>query len=123
MARQFASYVKLPSYKESAPRHQTALLNQRLLTTLTMYRIGNIGAAARETTVREWRIIADEIGLEAFGRILDEHVRESRFFPTIAELRARAGLSKLDQDATEINQAWEFVCRFVQKLAPCCRLL
>jgi hypothetical protein len=115
MRRSATNYFTLSSFRESAPRHQIALLNQRLLTTLKMYRIGNFGAEARETTVREWRLIADEIGLEAFDRLLEEHIRESRFFPTIAELRERAGLSRLDQDAIEINQAWEFVCRFVQK--------
>ena len=93
------NYLALPSYKESTPRRQIALLSQRLLTTLTMYRIANFGAEAKETTVREWRMIADEIGLEAFDRILEEHIRESRFFPTIAELRERAGLGKLDLEA------------------------
>ena len=115
MPRPATNYVTLQSYKQSAPRHQIALLNHRLLTTLSMYRIDNFGAEARETTVREWRMIADEIGLEAFDRMLEEHIRESRFFPTIAELRERAGLRKLDRDAVETNQAWEFVCRFVQK--------
>jgi len=115
MRRPATNYFTLSSFKESAPRHQIALLNQRLLATLTMYRIGNFGAEARETTVREWRMIADEIGLQAFDRLLEEHIRESRFFPTIAELRERAGLAKLDQEATEANRAWEFVCRFVQK--------
>jgi hypothetical protein len=115
MARPATNYFTLPSYKESAPRHQIALLNHRLLTTLTMYRISDFGAEAKETTIREWRMIADEIGLEVFDRILDEHIRESRYFPTVAELRERAGLSKLDRDAIEVNQAWEFVCRFLQK--------
>jgi hypothetical protein len=105
----------LLTYRESSPRHQMVLLSQRLQTTLKMFCIVDFGPEAKETTMREWRLIVDEIGLEAFDRILDEHLRESRCFPTIAELRERAGLSKLDQDAIEINQAWEFVCRYVQK--------
>ena len=104
-----------PSYRESSPRHQMVLLGQRLQMTLKMFRIVDFGAEAKEATLREWRLIVDEIGLEAFDHILDEHLREARLFPTIAELRELAGLSKLDQDAIEINQAWEFVCRYVQR--------
>ena len=116
MARAATNYVfTLPRYKESAPKQQIVLLKKRLLTTLTMFRIGNFGAIAKESTVREWRMIADEIGLETFDRILGEHICELRSFPTIEELRTRAGLLKLDPDAIEVNQAWEFVCRFVQK--------
>ena len=115
MARPASTYYTMPGYRQSAPRHQIALLNQRLRTTLTMFRISDFGAEAKDTTVREWRMIVDEIGLKTFDRILDEHIRESRYFPTIAELRNRAELSNLDQNAIEINQAWEFVCRFVQK--------
>lgn len=115
MGRSASTYCTLPGFRKSAPRHQIVLLKHRLRTTLTMFRISDFGTEAKETTVREWRMIADEIGLLAFDRILEEHIRESRFFPTIAELRNRAGLGELDQDAIEINQAWEFVCRFVQK--------
>jgi len=105
----------LLTYKESSPRHQMTLLSQRLLTTLAMFQIRDFGPEAKEATLREWRMIVDEIGLEAFDGILSERIRESRSFPTIAELRARAGLGKIDQDATESNEAWEFVCRYVQK--------
>jgi hypothetical protein len=85
------------------------------MTTLAMFSVHDFGPEAKEATLREWRMIVDEIGLEAFDRFLSEHIRESRSFPRIADLRARASLGKIDQDATEINAAWEFVCRYVQK--------
>jgi hypothetical protein len=80
---------------------------------LAMYPATTLTLEGKELHLNEWEVILQAVGPEQFDRALTEHFRESAFFPTIAELRHRAGMRKADQDAVEANAAWEFISYYV----------
>src|SRR5215831_2999565 len=92
---------------------RTPWLAQRMANALAMYPSANLTIESKALLLREWDLILQEVGRELFDRALAEHIRESKFFPTVAELRDRAGISKNDHDAVEANAAWEFVNRYM----------
>ena len=103
------------STKSSLMHNPTVWLAQRMMSTLEMYPQTELSREAKKLQLREWDLILCEVGPEEFDHALTEHIRESRFFPTVAELRERAGLSKADRNAVEANAAWEFVNRYVRR--------
>jgi hypothetical protein len=80
-----------------------------------MYPNTNLSAEAKRHTLLEWNLIALEVGLDAFDRALTRHIRKSKFFPTIAELRLFAGLSEETHEAIEINNAWECALQYMRR--------
>lgn len=54
--------------------------------------------------------------MERFDHAITEHVRESKFFPTIAELRERAGMSRhVDEDRAEAIENWTRLKKFLNE--------
>jgi hypothetical protein len=82
---------------------------------LVQYRVNDYTQEAKAFTISEWQLIAQQIGLDAFDRILREHVRNSKWFPSVAELRERAGMTEDTTEALEANLAWEFVQHYSHK--------
>jgi len=64
---------------------------------------------AKTVWLHEAQQIVVQVGIEQFDSILAEHIRNSRWFPTVAELRQRAGMAQSTQDQIEANQAWEWI--------------
>jgi hypothetical protein len=73
----------------------------------------SLGTEATKNYISEWLLIAKEVGAERFDEVVTEHIRESRFFPTVAELRERAGMSKKDGDSREALEHWDRLKRFI----------
>ena len=55
-----------------------------------------------------------EVGEGRFDEALGEHIRESKFFPMIAELRERCGMKKADKDSVEAMDHWIRLKKFVK---------
>jgi hypothetical protein len=70
-------------------------------------------AEVLEQFIAEWSIIAAEVGEQAFDNALTEHIRESKFFPTVAELRDRSGMRKADMDSADALDHWVRLKRFI----------
>jgi hypothetical protein len=92
-----------------------AWTGKRLLTAIQFFPAANITEEAKEGFIREWKVIVAEVGQEQFDEALTEHIRECKFFPTVAELRERAGLKKLDALAVEAEHHWQRTKAFVEK--------
>ena len=75
--------------------------------------MANLNADAMKQFLGEWELILTQVGEERFDQALAEHIRESKFFPTIAELRERAGMRKVDLDAVDANDHWMRLKRFI----------
>jgi len=60
-------------------------------------------------TIDAWLEFMTDIAANEAARALREHVRESKFFPTIAEITTRVAAARID--APDIAQAWGEVQR------------
>lgn len=80
-----------------------------------LYPSVNLTREAKELHLCEWESIVEEVGPARFVQAVTDHINDSKFFPTVAELRERSGASRLDQEAVEGNTAWEFVNAYARK--------
>lgn len=99
--------------QKSSEIAKTEWLLKRVGTTLQSYPMANLDKEGTAHFVAEWGLIMAEVGGERFDLALTEHIRESKFFPTIAELRERAGMKKADQDSAEGLDHWVRLKRFI----------
>jgi len=102
----------------SQPSSQSATnewLLKRVGKTLQSYPMISLDRGGIDHLVDEWALILAEVGEERFDQVLAEHIRESKFFPAIAELRGRAGMSKADRDSAEALGEWVKLKRFVDR--------
>jgi hypothetical protein len=100
------------SQKSSAEERSEWLL-KRLGKTLQSYPMANLDQAGMDHFADEWDLILAEVGELRFDEALTEHIRESKFFPTIAELRERAGMRKADLESAAALDHWVRLKRFI----------
>lgn len=96
-------------FNQSSSEQQVKILSSLMLTMLSMTRTTDFGELAKEFALCEWLAIVQQTGIERFREILLLHIRNSNWFPTIAELRTRAGLNEQTQEQIEANQAWQWI--------------
>jgi hypothetical protein len=88
-------------------------LLKRMGRTLQFYLMTSLDQAGIDHFIDEWALILAEVGEARFDEALAEHIRESCFFPTVAELRDRARMRKVDMDAVEALDQWVKLKRFI----------
>lgn len=96
-------------FNTSSNEQQLEILSCLMLTILSVTRTTDFSELAKEFALCEWLAIVQQTGIERFRKILGEHIRNSNWFPTIAELRTRAGLNEQTQQQIEANQAWQWI--------------
>jgi hypothetical protein len=97
----------------TSPEQSAAWLGKRLGKTLQSYPMANLDSDGMKHFIAEWSLILAEVGEDRFDKALTEHIRESKFFPTIAEVRERAGMRKVDMDSAEAMDHWVRLKRFI----------
>lgn len=96
-----------------SPSQRDEWIAKRLGRALQMYMMAKFDPEVLGQFISEWAVIVDEVGEEVFDLALTEHIRESRYFPSVSELRERAGLKKVDMAAVEALDHWTRLKRFV----------
>lgn len=104
------------TFEQSFPKLQRMKwLAERMATTLEMFPATSLSATAKKQHLAEWDLILCEVGAAEFDRALSEHIRESKFFPAVAELRERAHMKLEDRNQVESLEAWSMVLRWLKK--------
>jgi len=67
--------------------------------------------AALDLHLSEWDLVLLEVGAEDFEAAMRQHIRNAKFFPTVAELRECAGMGHDLRSVLEAEQAWRIVER------------
>ncbi len=115
LAKQSKEQIKSTAIsQQSSEIARSEWLLKRLGKTLQSYPMANLDKSGMDHFTEEWSLILTEVGEGRFDEALGEHIRESKFFPTIAELRERCGMKKADKDSVEAMDHWIRLKKFVK---------